>query len=251
MKVRLKTKEEIERIREAGRILAECHREIAKMIGPGMTTLEIDAFVESFLTKRGATAEQKGYHGFPFATCASINDVVCHGFPGDHKLAVGDIVTIDIVVGKNGWMADSGWSYRIGQVSDEAEKLLTTTEQALLAGIAQAVPGKKIGDIGHAVQRVAQAANIGIVKPLIGHGIGRAMHEAPDVPNFGRPRSGVSLQPGMVITIEPIFTGGDTGAVWWEDDGWTIRTADGSLGAHYEHTLAITEDGPLVLTNGE
>ncbi|MGP0587045.1 type I methionyl aminopeptidase [Paenibacillus timonensis] len=251
MKVRLKSKEDIERIREAGRILAECHREIGKMIGPGITTLEIDAFVESFLEKRGATAEQKGYHGFPFATCASINDVVCHGFPGNHKLAAGDIVTIDIVVGKNGWMADSGWSYRIGQVSDEAEKLLTTTEQALLAGITEAVPGKKIGDIGYAVQRVAQAANIGIVKPLIGHGIGRAMHEAPDVPNFGRPRSGVTLQPGMVITIEPIFTGGDTGAVLWEDDGWTIRTADGSLGAHYEHTLAITEDGPLVLTNGQ
>ncbi|MEC2343773.1 M24 family metallopeptidase, partial [Paenibacillus barengoltzii] len=150
-----------------------------------------------------------------------------------------------------GWMADSAWSYRIGQVSAEAEKLLTTTERALMAGIAQAVPGNKIGDIGYAVQHVAQAANIGIVKPLIGHGIGQSMHEAPDVPNFGRPRTGVTLRPGMVITIEPIFTGGETGAVLWEDDGWTIRTADGSLGAHYEHTLAITEDGPLVLTNGE
>lgn len=248
MKVRLKTKEEIARIREAGSILAECHREIGKLIGPGITTLEIDGFVESFLAGRGATPEQKGYRGFPFATCASVNDVVCHGFPGDRKLETGDIVTIDIVVNKNGWLADSGWSYRIGKVSGEAEKLLTATEKALMAGIAEAVPGKKTGDIGHAVQRVAQAAGIGIVKPLIGHGIGRAMHEPPDVPNFGRPRSGIPLQPGMVITIEPIFTGGDTGAVLWEDDGWTIRSADGSLGAHYEHTLAITEDGPMVLT---
>ncbi|MGG6313150.1 type I methionyl aminopeptidase [Paenibacillus macerans] len=249
MKVRLKSKEEIARIREAGSILAECHREIGKMIGPGISTLEIDGFVESFLAGRGATPEQKGYRGFPFATCASINDVVCHGFPGERKLQQGDIVTIDIVVNKNGWLADSGWSYRIGTVSDEAEKLLTETEKALMAGIGAAKAGQKIGDIGYAVQRVAQSAHIGIVKPLIGHGIGRMMHEAPDVPNFGRPRSGVTLQPGMVITIEPIFTGGETGAVLWEDDGWTIRTADGSLGAHYEHTLAITEEGPVVLTN--
>ncbi|MGZ7443323.1 type I methionyl aminopeptidase [Paenibacillus sp. TH7-28] len=248
MKIRLKTKEEILRIGEAGRILAECHQGIAQLIGPGITTLEIDRFVESFLAGRGATPEQKGYHGFPFATCASVNDVVCHGFPNDRKLQAGDIVTIDIVVNKNGWLADSAWSYRVGEVGPDAEKLLQATEQALGAGIAQAYPGNKIGDIGYAVQRVAAAANSGIVKALIGHGIGRSMHEPPDVPNFGRPKSGVTLQPGMVITIEPIFTGGNTGAVLWEDDGWTIRSADGSLGAHYEHTLAITEDGPVVLS---
>lgn len=236
------------RMREAGRILAECHQGIARLIGPGITTLEIDRFVESFLAERGATPEQKGYRGFPFATCASVNDVVCHGFPNDRKLQAGDIVTIDIVVNKNGWLADSAWSYRVGKVGPDAENLLQTTEKALDAGIAQAYPGNKIGDIGYAVQRVATAANVGIVRALIGHGIGRSMHEPPDVPNFGRPKSGVTLRPGMVITIEPIFTGGDTGAVLWEDDGWTIRSADGSLGAHYEHTLAITEDGPLVLT---
>lgn len=235
-------------MREAGRILAECHQGIARLIGPGITTLEIDRFVESFLAERGATPEQKGYRGFPFATCASVNDVVCHGFPNDRKLQAGDIVTIDIVVNKNGWLADSAWSYRVGKVGPDAENLLQTTEKALDAGIAQAYPGNKIGDIGYAVQRVATAANVGIVRALIGHGIGRSMHEPPDVPNFGRPKSGVTLRPGMVITIEPIFTGGDTGAVLWEDDGWTIRSADGSLGAHYEHTLAITEDGPLVLT---
>ncbi|MFD1177402.1 type I methionyl aminopeptidase [Paenibacillus puldeungensis] len=248
MKVRIKTKEEIARIREAGSILAECHREISKMIGPGITTLEIDGFVESFLAGRGATPEQKGYRGFPFATCASVNDVVCHGFPGDRKLEQGDIVTIDIVVNKNGWLADSGWSYRIGEVSDEAEMLLSATEKALYAGIAQAVPGGRMGDIGYAVSRTALEAKVGVVKPLIGHGIGRSMHEPPDVPNFGRPRTGLRLQSGMVITIEPIFTGGETGAVYWGDDGWTIRSADGSLGAHYEHTLAILDDGPVVLT---
>ncbi|MNI24787.1 Methionine aminopeptidase [compost metagenome] len=248
MKINLKSKEEIARIAEAGGILAECHREIAKRIAPGMTTLEIDAFVESFLAERKATPEQKGYRGFPFATCASINDVVCHGFPKQQQLQQGDIVTIDLVVNKSGWLADSAWSYRVGEVSADADKLLKTTEKALYAGIAQALPGKRIGDIGYAVQRVAQEANVGIVRPLIGHGIGRTMHEAPDVPNFGRPHSGVKLQSGMVITIEPIFTLGETGAIVWENDGWTIRSADRSLGAHYEHTLAITDDGPVILT---
>lgn len=199
------------RMREAGRILAECHQGIARLIGPGITTLEIDRFVESFLAERGATPEQKGYRGFPFATCASVNDVVCHGFPNDRKLQAGDIVTIDIVVNKNGWLADSAWSYRVGKVGPDAENLLQTTEKALDAGIAQAYPGNKIGDIGYAVQRVATAANVGIVRALIGHGIGRSMHEPPDVPNFGRPKSGVTLRPGMVITIEPILPAGIRG----------------------------------------
>lgn len=249
MKINLKSKEEIARIREAGSILAECHREIAKLIAPGITTAEIDSFVESFLAGKGATPEQKGYRGFPYATCASINEVVCHGFPGDQKLQKGDIVTIDMVVNKKGWLADSAWSYQVGEVSPEAERLLKTTEKALFAGIGQALPGNRVGDIGYAVQRVAQEAGVGIVKPLIGHGIGQRMHEPPDVPNFGRPHTGAKLQPGMVITIEPIFTLGETGAVFWDNDGWTIRSADGSLGAHYEHTLAILEDGPVILTS--
>lgn len=249
LKIKLKSKEEIARIREAGSILAECHREIAKLIAPGITTAEIDAFVESFLAGKKATPEQKGYRGFPYATCASINEVVCHGFPGDQTLQKGDIVTIDMVVNKKGWLADSAWSYRVGEVGPEAERLLKTTEKALFAGIAQALPGNRVGDIGYAVQRVAQEAGIGIVKPLIGHGIGQRMHEPPDVPNFGRPHTGAKLQPGMVITIEPIFTLGETGAIFWDNDGWTIRSADGSIGAHYEHTLAILEDGPVILTS--
>lgn len=248
LKIQLKSKEEIERIRMAGAILADCHKEIAKMIKPGVTTAEIDRLVEVYLASRGATPAQKGYRGFPFAICASVNEVVCHGFPGTVPLQEGDIVTIDIVVNKNGWMADSAWSYRVGNVSQEAERLLQVTERALAAGIEAARSGNRVGDIGYAVQEVARKAGVGIVKPLIGHGIGRNMHEPPDVPNFGRPRSGPKLQVGMVITIEPILTLGDTGAVFWDQDGWTIRSADGSLGAHYEHTLAITEEGPVILT---
>jgi methionyl aminopeptidase len=248
MKVTLRTKDEIAQIQQAGKILNDCHKGIASLIRAGLTTLEIDEWVEKFLAQRGATPQQKGYRGYPYATCASINDVVCHGFPTAQKLKEGDIVTIDIVVNKDGWLADSGWSYRIGEVSPEADRLLKVTERALYAGINQAQPGKHIGDIGYAVQQVAKEAGVGIVKPLIGHGIGRTIHEPPDVPNFGRPRTGLKLQAGMVITIEPIFIQGDTGAVFWEDDGWGVRSADGSLGAHYEHTLAITEDGPLILT---
>ncbi|MUG46481.1 type I methionyl aminopeptidase [Paenibacillus woosongensis] len=249
MKINLKTREEILKIREAGKILAECHGELASRIGPGMTTLEIDEWVEQYLAGRKATPEQKGYRGYPFATCASVNDVVCHGFPNHRQLQNGDIVTIDIVVNKNGWLADSAWSYRIGEVSGEADRLLTITHKALEKGIAQAVAGKRVGDISAAVQGVAREAGIGIVKPLIGHGIGRSMHEPPDVPNFGRAHTGPLLREGMVITVEPILTSGDTGAVLWDDDGWTIRTADGSLGGHYEHTIAITKGAPVVLTS--
>lgn len=249
MKINLKTKEEILKIREAGKILAECHGELASRIRPGMTTLEIDEWVEQYLAGRKATPEQKGYRGYPFATCASVNDVVCHGFPNHRQLQNGDIVTIDIVVNKNGWLADSAWSYRIGEVSVEADRLLTATHKALEKGIAQAVAGNRVGDISAAVQGVAREAGIGIVKPLIGHGIGRSMHEPPDVPNFGRAHTGPLLREGMVITVEPILTSGDTGAVLWDDDGWTIRTADGSLGGHYEHTIAITKGVPVILTS--
>jgi methionyl aminopeptidase len=249
LNIKLKTKEEIANIRVAGSILAACHKELAKRIKPGVTTMELDTFVEQFLKQHGATPEQKGYRGFPYATCASVNEVVCHGFPKNEPLKDGDIVTIDIVVNKDGWLADSGWSYRVGKVSAEADSLLKITEQALYEGIKKAVPGNRIGDIGAAVFNVAKQAGVGVVRSLIGHGIGQSMHEQPDVPNFGRPGTGVKLKAGMVITIEPIFTRGDTGAVHWGSDGWTISSADGSLGAHYEHTLAITEDGPIILTS--
>jgi len=244
----LRSKEDIKRIRESGRILAACHREIAKIMKPGITTYEIDAFVERFLEKNGAYPEQKGYKGFPYATCASVNEVVCHGFPNERSLEAGDVVTIDMVVNKDGWLADSGWTYAVDQVSADVRRLMEHTHEALFKGIEAAQPGSTLGDVGYAIEQVAEREGYGIVKPLVGHGIGRALHEPPDVPNYGIPGRGLKLKEGMVITIEPVFTLGRSGAVFWEDDGWTISSADGSVGVQYEHTIAITREGPMILT---
>lgn len=243
----LKTPEEIELMHAAGKILAACHREIASMIRPGITTWEIDEFVEEFLASHGATPEQKGFHGYPYATCASVNDVICHGFPKKEPLRDGDIVTIDMVVRKNGWLADSAWSYEVGTVSPEAKKLLEVTEKSLYLGIEQAVVGNRIGDISHAIQTYAQALGYSVVRDFTGHGIGQEMHEEPFVPHFGPPGRGQRLKEGMVITIEPMLNIGTYHATI-DEDGWTARTRDGKLSAQYEHTIAITADGPLILT---
>lgn len=182
--IHLKTPEQIEKIRKAGEILADCHKEIKKLIKPGITTEEIDAFAENFILQRGATPEQKGYHGYPFATCASINDVICHGFPSKSPLKDGDIVTIDMVVNLDGWLADSAWSYAVGNISEEAKNLLKTTEEALYIGIEQAVIGNKVGDISHAIQTFAEAKGYGVVRDFVGHAIGREMHELPQIPHY-------------------------------------------------------------------
>ncbi|MWV45709.1 type I methionyl aminopeptidase [Paenibacillus sp. HJL G12] len=249
MEISLKSREEIGYMREAGRILSACHREIAQMIAPGITSLTIDAFVEEYLSRYGASPEQKGYRGFPFAICSSVNDTVCHGFPNDVPLSEGDVITIDIVVNKDGWLADSGWSYGVGRLSRPLQKLLLKTEQALYAGIDQARIGNTIGDIGYVIDKAARKGRFGVVKPLVGHGIGKQLHEPPDVPNYGRRGDGETLVEGMVITVEPIFTLGSTGAVLWNDDGWSIQTADGTSGAQFEHTVAVTREGPMILTN--
>jgi len=243
----LKTPEQMERMRAAGAILAACHREIAKMIRPGVTTWEIDQFVEEFLRERGATPEQKGYHGYEYATCASVNDVICHGFPKKEPLQNGDIVTIDMVVNLDGWLADSAWSYAVGTISPEARRLLEVTEAALYRGIEQAVPGNRIGDISHAIQTFAESQGYSVVRDFTGHGIGQSMHEEPYVPHFGPPGRGPRLKEGMVITIEPMLNVGTYHATI-DEDGWTARTRDGKLSAQYEHTVAITADGPLILT---
>ncbi len=243
----LKTMEEIEQMHEAGKILAACHREIAKRIKPGVTTWEIDQFVEEFLRDHHVTPEQKGYMGYPYATCASTNDVICHGFPNKEPLREGDIVTIDMVVNRNGWLADSAWSYPVGKISAEASRLLQVTKQALMLGIEQAKPGNRIGDISHAIQVFAESHGYSVVRDFTGHGIGQSMHEDPHVPHYGKPNKGARLKEGMVLTIEPMLNIGDY-HVSHDDDGWTARTADGSLSAQYEHTLAITKDGPLILT---
>lgn len=245
--ITLKSAKEIEKMTTAGDILAECHRQIADKIKPGVTTIAIDAFVEEFLEKHGATPEQKGYQGFPYATCASVNDEICHGFPRQEPLVDGDIVTIDMVVNKDGWLADSAWSYRVGQVSETADQLLHTAEDALYAGIEQAVVGHRLGDVGHAIQSLAEGRGFSVVRQFIGHGIGSDMHEEPQVPHFGKAGKGQRLKEGMVITIEPMINTGAFEAKT-DDNQWTARTIDGGLSAQYEHTVAITKDGPVIMT---
>lgn len=243
----LKNQEEIDQMRAAGEILAACHRELAKLIRPGITTWEIDQFVEGFLKKHNVTPEQKGYSGYPYATCASVNDVICHGFPKKEPLKDGDIVTIDMVVNRNGWLADSAWSYAVGNISEEARRLLEVTEKSLYLGIEQAVVGNRIGDISHAIQTYAQEQGYSVVRDFTYHGIGQKMHEEPYVPHYGPAGRGPRLKEGMVITIEPMLNVG-TYHVKIDEDGWTARTRDGKLSAQYEHTIAITADGPLILT---
>lgn len=243
----LKTKSEIEKIQKAGKILAACHREIAKRIKPGISTWEIDQFVEEFLANNGAIPEQKGYKGYKYATCASVNDEICHGFPRNELLKKGDIVTIDMVVNVDGWLADSAWSYAVGEISEEAKKLMDTTKKALYKGIEMAVIGNRLGDIGHEIQRVAESHGFSVVREFIGHGIGQSIHEDPQVLHFGPPGRGAKLKEGMVFTIEPMLNAGSYKCEM-DDNNWTARTEDGSLSAQYEHTIAITKDGPLILT---
>ncbi|UVI30863.1 type I methionyl aminopeptidase [Paenibacillus spongiae] len=245
--IELKTDDQIQCIRRAGRIVAACHEEIARRIKPGLTTAEIDRFVEDYMKLHGARPAQKGYKGYPYATCASVNEVVCHGFPTDKPLQDGDIVTIDMVAELDGWMADSAWTYTLGNTAPEVLKLAKATKQALFAGIAQAVPGRRLGDIGHAVQQAAEREGFMIVDSFVGHGIGRSMHEAPQVKHCGKPGTGKRLRRGMVITIEPILAMGMP-YINIDEDGWTARTFDGMRSAQYEHTIAITDGEPIILT---
>jgi methionyl aminopeptidase len=243
----LKSEREINQMHEAGKLLASCHKEVAKLIKPGVTTLEIDAFVDDYLKKHGATAEQKGYKGYEYATCASVNDEICHGFPSKKPLKNGDIVTIDFVVNLNGALADSAWTHSAGIISEEAQKLMDVTKTAMYKGIEQAVIGNRLGDIGHAIQSYAEGESFSVVRDFTGHGIGKTMHEEPTVLHYGKPGKGLRLREGMVITIEPMLNAG----TWYskmDDNGWTARTVDGKLSAQYEHTVAITKNGPFILT---
>ncbi|WP_242217486.1 type I methionyl aminopeptidase [Bacillus cereus group sp. BfR-BA-01380] len=244
----IKTRREIDLMRESGKLLASCHQEIAKMLRPGITALEIDTFVETYLAKYGATPEQKGYNDYPYAICASVNDEMCHGFPTDQALKEGDIVTIDMVVNLNGALADSAWSYKVGDISHEAENLLLVTENALYKGIEQAIAGNHVGDIGYAIESYVASEGFSIARDFTGHGIGKEIHEEPAIFHFGKQGQGPVLQEGMVITIEPIVNVGMRYAKV-DVNGWTARTMDGKLSAQYEHTIAITNDGPIILTS--
>lgn len=242
-----KSEREINQMKKAGDILVKLHKEIAKKIEPGVTTMEIDAFVEKFLAEHDATPEQKGFNGYPYATCASINDEICHGFPRNEELKNGDIVTIDIVVNYKGGLADSAWTYIVGEIDEEGQRLVDVTKKALYNGIEQAQVGNRIGDIGHAIQSYVEAQGFSVVRDFTGHGIGPSIHEPPHIPHFGLPGKGVRLREGMVITIEPMVNEG----AWqsqMDANNWTARTVDGSRSAQFEHTLAITKDGPLILT---
>jgi methionyl aminopeptidase len=246
--ITLKSQREIEMMKKAGELLAETHRRIADMIKPGVTTWEIDEFVDRFLKENGATPEQKGYKGYEYATCASLNDEICHGFPRKEPLKEGDIVTIDMVVNLNGALADSAWSYPVGRVSKEAKRLLDVTKESLYKGIEQVKVGNRIGDIGHAIQSYAEAEGYSVVRNFIGHGIGPTIHEKPEVPHFGLPNKGPRIKEGMVFTIEPMINIG-TYETKMDNNGWTARTRDGSLSAQYEHTIAVTKDGIVIITD--
>ncbi|MFC4388641.1 type I methionyl aminopeptidase [Gracilibacillus marinus] len=243
-----KSKREIEMMHDAGKVLAKCHQEIAKMVKPGVTTKEIDQFVEKFLKEHEATPEQKGYNGYEYATCASINDEICHGFPRAEKLENGDIVTIDMVVNLKGGLADSAWTYVVGEADVKTAKLLDVTKTALYKGIDQAVIGNRIGDIGHAIQSYAEEEGFSVVRDFTGHGIGRTIHEDPHIPHYGEKGKGARLKEGMVITIEPMINEGDWKSKM-DENGWTARTVDGSRSAQFEHTIVVTKEGPFILTN--
>lgn len=245
--ITIKSEREIQLMHEAGKLLAACHREIAGIIKPGITSKEIDEFVEEYMAKHGATPEQKGFHGYKYATCASVNDEICHGFPSDKPLKEGDIVTIDMVVNLNGGLADSAWSYAVGEVSEQAQHLLEVTKNSLYKGIEQARAGNRLGDIGHAIQSYVEGEDYSVVRDFTGHGIGKTMHEEPTVLHYGKAGKGLRLKEGMVITIEPMVNVG-TWQSKMDDNGWTARTVDGKLSAQYEHTVVITKDGPLILT---
>ncbi|WP_440894839.1 type I methionyl aminopeptidase [Amphibacillus sp. Q70] len=245
--IQRKSKREIELMAEAGKLLAAIHKEIAKMIKPGITTAEIDAFAEKYMIDHGATAEQIGYNGYEYATCASINDEICHGFPRQEALKNGDIVTIDMVVNLNGALADSAWTYAVGEVDQQAKHLMDVTKESLYKGIEQAQVGNRIGDIGHAIQQYAESEGLSVVRDFTGHGIGPTMHEPPHIPHYGLPGKGTRLKEGMAITIEPMLNEG----VWqsqMDSNNWTARTIDGKRSAQFEHTIIISKKGPIILT---
>ncbi|MFD1414217.1 type I methionyl aminopeptidase [Oceanobacillus jeddahense] len=242
-----KSKREVQQMQEAADLLVATHKELAKRIKPGVTTLELDKFVEKFLEEHGATPEQKGYNGYPYAICASLNDEICHGFPTEKPLEDGDIVTIDMVVNLNGGLADSAWTYAVGNVDEKGQKLIEVTKEALYKGVAQAKHGNRLGDIGHAIQSYAEAEGFSVVRDFTGHGIGPTIHEDPHVPHYGLPNKGIRLKEGMVITIEPMINEGDWRSKM-DDNGWTARTIDKGRSAQFEHQIVVTKEDPIILT---
>ncbi len=247
--IELKTHDEIERIARGGSIIAELFGELAPRVAPGVSTLQLDAFAEEFIrSNEGAVPVFKGLYGFPGSLCTSINEEVVHGIPSAKRvLTEGDIISIDVGVKLNGWCSDSAQTFPVGQVDIKTKRLLEVTRQALDRAIEAAVPGSHVGDIGHAVERIVAGTGFSIVRDLVGHGVGRKVHEDPQVPNYGRRGAGPNLEAGMVLAIEPMIAAG-THKIRTLADRWTMVMADGSASAHFEHTVALTSDGPRILT---
>jgi methionyl aminopeptidase len=243
----LKSRAEIDKMRRAGRVVAEMLDKCSDAARPGVTTDDLDKLARSILDARGARSNFLNYHGFPAVICTSPNNTIVHGIPGSYQLKDGDILSIDCGAIIEGYHGDAAVTVAVGDVSDEAASLLKTTEASLQAAIEQIRDGNRLSDIGHAVQEVAEAAGYSVVREYVGHGIGTAMHEEPQIPNYGSPGKGIKLKVGHVFAVEPMVNVGGPGTLLL-DDGWTVVTADGSLSAHFEHTIALTEDGPEVLT---
>lgn len=234
---------------KAGEILCKTHLAIKKIIKPGLSTLQINDFAESFMRYKGSTPEQKGYQGFPYALCTSLNDEICHGFPKeDVIIKEGDILSIDNVVNYKGYLADSCWSYAIGELSEEDQKLMEVTEKAMYLGIEQAIEGNRLGDIGHAIQSYVEVNGFSVVRDFVGHGIGKSMHEDPQVLHYGTAGKGKRLLANMVITIEPMVNVGKYN-MKLDDNGWVARTVDHSKSCQFEHTLVVREGKAQILTN--
>jgi methionyl aminopeptidase len=242
-----KSNKEIERMARAGRVVADTLALVGENMRPGVTTQELDELAEEYIRAQGGAPTFKGYHGFPASICTSPNSMVVHGIPGGYRVEEGDLVSVDVGVTLNGFVADSAYTFAVGAIDDEAQRLLETGQAALEAAIGEARVGKYIGDISAAVQRTTEEAGFSVVKSLVGHGIGRSMHEEPQIPNWGEPGRGPLLAAGMTLAIEPMINAGDPEVVVAEDR-WSISTADGSLSAHFEHTVAVTESEPRILT---
>jgi methionyl aminopeptidase len=245
--IQLKSPREIEVMRKAGRATASILKEVAASVRPGVTTRDLDKIAEARCKELGVKPAFKGYHGYPACLCVSVNEQVVHGIPADRALKTGDIVGIDFGVIVDGYYGDSAVTVGVGQISEQAQRLLDATKTGLLKGIEQALAGNRLFDISYAIQNYVEALGYSVVREFVGHGIGRSLHEEPQVPNYGPKGKGISLKEGMVLAIEPMINAGGH-AVRIEPDGWTAVTVDGSLSAHFEHTVAITKDGPEILT---
>ncbi len=245
--ITIKSAREIETMRRSGKITSKVLTDLMRVVAPGVTTAELDAMAERGIRALGGVPTFKGYRGYAHSICTSVNEEVVHGIPGAYALKDGDLLSIDIGTTFEGYVSDTAVTVGVGTISPQAQRLLDVTQRCLMLGIEQMREGKRLGDIGHAVQEFAEREGFGVVRELVGHGVGTKMHEEPQVPNYGRAGTGIDLRPGLVLAIEPMITEG-TYRVETLEDGWTVVTADGKLAAHFEHTIAITDDGPKILT---